>query len=440
MALTQDQEKAAQAFFDFMMTDDKFFCISGSAGVGKTYMMHHISTQGMTEYETSCRLIGKEPEYDKIVFTATTNKAAEVLEKSINAPATTIHNFLHTKVVNDASSKQTFLRQIAKPNTHRAVIFIDEASMIDEDLYNILRQSIPTAKVVFVGDHAQMAPVNEEMSPIYKDIKADNFVFLNQLVRNADTPALVDLCAQLRHTVETGEFFVMNAVPGVIDYLDPDQMQQAINVTFSQVNPSSRILCYTNERVHTYNEYIRSMRGLPDTFVNGERVIAAKAYFDRNKGISVSVERELEIDRLFSTKSIGYEQFTANQQPLKAHVYSVSRIDSSGQPFEHPFELPVPADSEAYQYALKKTARTKNWHAYHALRDATGDIRNKDACTVYKSQGSTYDSVFVDLGNIGTSRDPAQVARMLFVAVSRAKHRVFFYGRLPARYYGKKSA
>jgi hypothetical protein len=403
-------------------------------------MMHHISTQGMKEYETSCRLIGKEPEYDKIVFTATTNKAAEVLEKSINAPTQTIHSFLHTKVVNDFNSKKTLLKQVATPDTHRKVIFIDEASMIDEDLYGILRQSIPTAKVVFVGDHAQMAPVNEEMSPIYKDIKPSNFVFLNQLVRNANTPALVNLCAQLRHTVETGEFFVMDSVPGVVDYLDAEQMQQGIDATFAQVNPSSRILCYTNQRVHDYNEYIRSMRGLPDLFVKGERVIAAKPYFNRSSGITVSVEREFEIEDYIGTEKIGFADYTPNKQELVTHKYSIYRINAAGTPASESFILPVPADSYAYDYALRKSARSKNWHAYHALRDATGDIRNKDACTVYKSQGSTYDSVFVDLGNIGTSRDPAQVARMLFVAVSRAKHRVFFYGRLPARYYGKKSA
>jgi len=43
----------------------------------------------------------------------------------------------------------------------------------------------------------------------------------------------------------------------------------------------------------------------------------------------------------------------------------------------------------------------------------------------------------MDIGNIGTSYDAAQVARMLLVGASRATTKVYLYGRLPAMYHGK---
>ena len=55
---------------------------------------------------------------------------------------------------------------------------------------------------------------------------------------------------------------------------------------------------------------------------------------------------------------------------------------------------------------------------------------------MHKSQGSTYDTVFIDLENIGSCRNPDQVARMLYVAVSRARNRIFLFGKLPTKYGG----
>ena len=95
---------------------------------------------------------------------------------------------------------------------------------------------------------------------------------------------------------------------------------------------------------------------------------------------------------------------------------------------------------ERVNFAKKVLSKQKEWADYYELRDTYADLREKSACTVYKSQGSTYDFVFVDLDNIGTSFDAGQVARMLFVAISRARSKVYLYGSLPQRYQGVKAA
>jgi ATP-dependent exoDNAse (exonuclease V) alpha subunit len=58
------------------------------------------------------------------------------------------------------------------------------------------------------------------------------------------------------------------------------------------------------------------------------------------------------------------------------------------------------------------------------------------AKTVHKSQGSTHDDVYIDLGNISTCHNPNQAARMLYVAFSRARNRVFLFGQLAEKYGG----
>ena len=84
----------------------------------------------------------------------------------------------------------------------------------------------------------------------------------------------------------------------------------------------------------------------------------------------------------------------------------------------------------------KYFARKKMWHEFYNLENNFPDLRPYDACTAYKAQGSTYDTAFVDLQDISLCRDPDQTARMLYVAVSRAKNKLYLYGRLSEKYGG----
>ncbi len=56
--------------------------------------------------------------------------------------------------------------------------------------------------------------------------------------------------------------------------------------------------------------------------------------------------------------------------------------------------------------------------------------------SIHKSQGSEYDTVFVDLTNIGKCRVPSDVARMCYVSITRASKQVILYGSLPPKYCG----
>ena len=56
------------------------------------------------------------------------------------------------------------------------------------------------------------------------------------------------------------------------------------------------------------------------------------------------------------------------------------------------------------------------------------DLRNAFACTINKSQGSTFDAVFIDLDDVRRCNSGEQMARMLYVAVSRARNHVYLTG------------
>lgn len=432
LTLTPDQQKAADAFFDFLLKDDPIFVLSGGAGVGKTFLMRYLSNDLMFNYEQSCKLMDIPQLYRDIHYTATTNKAAEVLENAVGKEVSTIHSFLGLRVRDDYKTGKTILTETNGSNTYSNIIlFIDESSMIDQALLNQILKRVTNSKIVFVGDKAQLAPVGDIISPVYTNVDPDNFIHLTQSVRNANSPALMNLCAQLRTTVETGEFFQIENVPGSIEYLDDDQMQKKLKEHFLQENDQARILCYTNSRVAAYNEYIRKIRGLPPEITTGDNLVVAQTY---TKGkLVLNVEREVTVITVDSKiQSAGFEDFTPDGKEITYRNVVIASKFSGAR-----FEVAVPTDMEQVKETIKKLGRKKMWAEYFQLKNKYADLRGKEACTVYKSQGSTYDTVFIDIGNIGTSRDAEQVARMLFVGASRATTKVYLYGQLPPKYTGR---
>lgn len=64
LPLNQGQEDAAEGFFQFLLSPEREFGITGPGGVGKTHLMGHMIDQIMPRYLDTCKLMGIRPEYD----------------------------------------------------------------------------------------------------------------------------------------------------------------------------------------------------------------------------------------------------------------------------------------------------------------------------------------------------------------------------------------
>lgn len=422
--LNQGQQAAADGFFQFLFEDSKELIISGPGGVGKTFLMGYMIDTTMPRYAEACALMGIKAQYTEVVMTATTNKAAEVLGIATGRPASTIHSFLALKVQDDYATGKSLLTKTREWRIHHnKIIFIDEASMIDKALLDMIREGTCNCKIIYVGDHCQLAPIQEPISPIYKQRLP--FFELTEPMRTG-IPALQNINLQLRHTVETGEFFPIQIVPGVIDLLDDDQMETAVNATFLQQNGNDRVLAYTNQRVVDYNNHIREIRQIHSTYVLGEILINNNVI--RLKNGMLSVEEELTIARLEEST-----EYVEIEDGVQMEVRYADLRTGYGETF---FGIPLPEDKGHFTALIKHYQRAKNWNRYFHLKNTYPDLRPRDAATIHKAQGSTYDTVFVDLGNLSSCHNPNQAARLLYVAFSRARSRVVLYGELAPKYGG----
>jgi hypothetical protein len=387
--------------------------------------MGHLIDKVMPSYFQTCKLLGTPINYDAVEMTATTNKAAEVLSQAIRRPVKTIQSTMNLKVINDYTTGHTRLQKTNRWFVHeRKIIFIEECSFIDSKLDLLIQEGTHGCKIVYVGDHCQIPPVMESLSPIYK--RNLPFFELKTPVRNANQPALINLCKQLRHTVETGEFMPIELVPGVIELLDDEMMEHALEQEFAVQTSERRVLAYANSRVNEYNDHIRTIRQLPNHFTTGEKLIN-NASVVMNKTL-ISVEDRVEVMRV----SPHTEDFIVEPN-VKLQVRSMDLM----VPLKGIFmDIKVPEDKEHFQALIKYYARKKDWPRYFMLKDTFPDLRPGDACTFHKSQGSTHDIVLIDAENLSTCNNANDVARMLYVGVSRARTAVAFYGQLAKKYGG----
>lgn len=424
--LTPDQLSAADGFGMFLLDPTaKEFVISGAAGVGKTTLLKYLTESAFLDNIST--LAGRPlPDLDWH-FTATTNKAADVLNSVGFKDSRTIHSLLGLKVTNDFNSGVTRIERTAKsPIISNALIVIDECSMVDTILRRLINEGTYNCKLLYVGDHCQMAPITETISPVFE---FNTTAVINEIVRSKNSPTITALCKALRNTVETGEFFTIPESPGSIDYLDPAQAETAIQDAFVlNTGTHDRILHYRNEQVLAMNHWIRDKRGLPPEFMKGEFLVSNSATHAQTtvdgKRYMLSIEQEIEVLDVSAVEMMDMKAFNVD-----THIatYVIETQFGGFRVAKHPHELKA---------CLAHLSKQKAWYQFFQLKEAFADLRMREACTVYKAQGSTYHTTFIDLTDIGRCNNPAQVARMLYVACSRATDRICFIGRLPLKYGG----
>lgn len=423
IVLNEGQRKAEEGFFSFLFSTKTEMAITGPGGTGKTFLLSRMIDNILPKYKEMVEIMGGTYKYDEVVFTATTNKAAEVMAVATNRSTQTIYSFLNLTVFNDYETGKTSIRRNPKKwEVHyNKIIVIDEASMANYELLKELRDATANCKIIFIGDDCQLTPVMSSDCPAFnQDIPIYE---LTEPMRNAEFPDLQKLCDHARNNVKTGELLNITTVPGVIDWLSDEEMQRELDTLFIDPALPQRIVCYTNRRVGQYNEYIRGVRELDQLYTEGE-VLVNNAMCRLPTGQMLSVEQEVTIVKRLD----GREQTLPDGTTLDV----IDCIISMG--YNGTATVMLPADPKHHQDLLKYYKKQKMWGMYYHLQETYPDLRPKDASTSHKAQGSSYDTTYIDLTNLSTITNADAFARSFYVAVSRSRKRVVFYGQLAPRF------
>ena len=390
---TDSQNKALREIQEFL-TDkiQTVHCLSGSPGTGKSYLINNAI------------IPLAEAEGWEIVVTATTNKAASILQGTTLCKAYGI-----ALQANEYTGQQEYNTKNAKKLADSLVI-IDEASMLDKMLWNIVIGKSIRCKFLLVGDQYQLPAVKGgfdafgtyPVSMLTEVVRQKDAEFLNQISKMKE--GVVNKKVTLPKECNSVKYVTLS---------DKAEVQKVLK----QFTENDKILCYTNDAVKAYIKNMRKLQGKPDEIQEGDPVSARNFVESVNLNTHTYADEELIMGDM-SEPYIAEIQGSLGNYSLKARDITFRNKSGKFRQF---------TDYKEWNALLKKLAALKDWRAYYKVKEGFVDIRSSEACTVHCSQGSTYDYVFIDLDDIMTCRQISVKTRLLYVAVSRAKKGVYIY-------------
>jgi hypothetical protein len=409
ITLSEDQQTAYEQFIGFITDPNKnIFVLSGYAGVGKSTLVRHILDTMPATIQTLELITEKEINWE-IHLTATTNKAAQALMGITNQPVSTIHSLLGLRVTKDhRTGKSQLIRRSDAPEIKNSIVFIDEASFIDHDLMTLILENIEDSKIIFIGDPAQLTPIKHKTTPVF--MQGFETAELTKVMRQAEGNPIIELATAFRNTVHTGQFFQFEPDGTHIQHLTREDFEKAALAEFSRpdwTNDDSKVLAWTNATVIAYNKAISNeIMGYPELRPGD---LAVCNHYVSTKRAKAKTDEVVMIDAMTETKIVGINGWNI-------------QFNQSNIAF-------MPKDRNTAKALLKEARKEKNWAIVNEIENWI-DLRAAYACTINKSQGSTYKKVFIDLDDVSKCRDGNLLARMLYVAISRASEQVIMTGDL----------
>lgn len=425
--LSPSQQRVVDYFPEFLSNEDPEMTISGFAGSGKSFLVDYLATAAEKQQQL-LRVVDPDAVNRRLYFTATTNKAAVVLGSMLrNMPVTTIHKLLGLTVQNDfATGRQRLVEKDRVANLTNSLVFIDEASMINLELLEKIRYAqkrFRNCKVVFIGDAYQLPPVMENVCPVFNP-KAKNVFFLTEIQRQVANNPIIQLSADYRavlddHTLGWPKIPADNK--HIFHYREKQDFLDTIKAAYTKPHKENefKIVAWSNNRVILYNKWIRKLQGMTAPFHIGETMIT-------NKPIFYDGALMAGTDTLHMISDV-----------IPANIGSIQGFLIELMGFEN-MQLFQPlhwAEASKFAKQLANEAKmTGDWKAYFEVTQNWLDLRPIHASTVHKAQGSTYREVFVDLNNIGENTRWKEVARLVYVAITRASDKVHIFGDLCMNY------
>ena len=418
MQLSPEQQEATDKFLHFLLDDTKKeMVIEGYPGCGKSFLTRHLLDVARSQ-SNLLRLLSDNSGDMNILKTATTNKAAHVLHGFLHEGTQTIHKALGFKINNNENNGTTSIVAASQKmqGVSNTLIIIDEASYVDTHLLKLIRQNTFNCKVLYIGDRYQLASFKEGVCPVFSDITYK--ATLKGSKRFTANGAIAQLAEGLRAAVDTGIFPKIVPDGKVIRHVTGPDFQRLVEKEYTRsdfkVN-DAKIIAWSNNTVEAYNKHVRKLFTTTEEFAIGEHIISNdyinKDYYSESPAV---------ITDIYSDYKHGVEGWCI-ELDRKIEVF---------QP-RHRYEVKQLLNAEAQQ-----SKRDRNWKKFFIMKEGFADLRASHACTVYKAQGSTYKKVFINLTDIGKCHQPATVARMLHVAITRASQEVILYGELPYKYRG----
>ena len=471
LGFTTDQRKAYDELIKFINAEyDAKNCkraLVGPAGTGKTYLVKALIK--------NCSL-----SYSMIGLAAPTHKACRVLQESISIPNVKVNTLqsdlglrLNFNVEHfDIAHPPFDPRGRIKIGDYKLYI-VDEASMINRGLSTFLEKTCKTnkCKIIYIGDDSQLAPVGEKYSSSLRGIKTYK---LSKIVRQEDDNPIRHLLDLLRYDIQHKSFRFLEYISRNREKFDegltkgyrvctPNEFNNVVYNNFNdeQITKNvdyAKVIAYTNICVSGWNNFIRNA-----IIADSHKAIVTKndlfiSYVTLVDSFNQPIIKNSEEYIIYDIVNYVHPKYDLKGFMVKFQAIHGGAITQPLFVLDHTDSFTIQKYVEVSDKLINaaksanSTLRAERWRTYYQFKESCLlliNIGKKDntilysrdldygfALTSHKSQGSTFDTVFVDVNDIVYDKyghpytDAEEINRRLYVACSRAKNKLYLkYGR-----------
>ena len=468
---TNDQDKAINGIIDFIAkpfnSGNYIVGLTGAGGTGKTFVTDFIIRN--CKYSLSV-----------IQCASPTHKACRVFSQAIGGkPVNTIQSVFGFRLdlrLEDFNPHSPQFNPMSKPKLDNIkLLIIDEASMLPAKLVTYICNICKNLqiKIIFIGDSYQLAPVNEKKSIAFD--RCAVVYELTQIVRQGEQNPILELLTILRNDIKNKTYnFIQylsqniglskyNELGEGFSIVNPEAFKNIVDMSFMNEEYTKnidmfRIVAYTNNCVAGWNNYIRNSiisDADKNIITKNDLIMSYETIVNEFNEVIINNSEEYIIKDIvnYIDEKHGFKGFLVKFQLV--HGGTITRplfiIDHRDR-----FTILkyVKTIDELIKSAKSATGGTRaaRWKEYYAFKKKyliaanitnnqglilySRDIDYGFSITAHKSQGSTYENVFVDVndavfdknGHIYNNQD--DLLRRLYVACSRAKKELILcYGR-----------
>lgn len=414
MKLTNDQEKAVAGILLDIKKKAARPMLCGYAGTGKT-----VTTAALVSRLSNQKL--------KVIVATPTHKARFQVERALlrnganGFEVVTIHRLLGLKQVrSEDDGKESFapdtkagnlLNPSSKSKNKRPdVVIIDESSMINSELYAMLKEEAGDRPVIFVGDDRQLFPVKED-GACKAFTEATSTYKLTEVLRHDG--AILNLATNTRELGKGRAPFASSDGGGSSVIAHPTYtkwLRHLLEVMKSKEAMGDpdfcRALAWTNADVSRLNKMIHEERYGEEapTFVPGMICVTVDSIPDPygktplfNSTEDVYILGATPEQMKFPGDSLDdslWDTWLLKAAPVtnKDSVVDIRVLDKSEEKRWF-FKLnEMAAEAKA---ARDIGSRKSKWGAFFKRKDLVGKLEPASALTIHKSQGSTFQNVFL---------------------------------------------
>lgn len=403
--------------------------INGYAGTGKSTLI--------------ARIISRLSRTHTLAVTSPTHKANKVLHTMLsnesmnfdNITLCTIHSFLGLKLVYKENKQVLVLDKTKNSQLMVDVLIIDECSMISDELFqHIIAQAGRVRRcIIFLGDECQLPPVDVEnrTNALSKTFSFGVKYKLTEVLRQAADNPIIGFATKVRGCVGTNQNPVQLLKRTTFDdtiykiddsYTFIDSFYQMVatddlDELYDNIE-NNKILAYTNSKISQYNTIIRN-RLFPDKcsveLFQGEPII-----FDEvTENCPLKTQDVILCPRVEPDMILGVDCWRMHLDTGDV-VYAVGPktkmlLDEYLQTLVHAIKAGV---------INPLTKQPFSWQDYYVIKNRICVVNYPYALTIHKSQGSTFQNIWLDIGYLAKVQSVDDAARILYTGMTRPKNSI----------------